>query len=183
MKITIKNKFQGPPSPPKKAPIDGITIYGGVWGLQGILNENPMNSTSITKNDMRKLQVLQNSALRLLLNKPRDTPVTTLLQESKEMSVHQLVAYHTANQCYKVHKNQEPSYHFKRLSSDHPNQRTRSNLETRIDFDLSLGRISFFYQAAHIWRSIPYQIKTAQTIEKFKRGLKTWIKSNISVKP
>ena len=127
--------------------IYGITIYGGVWGLPGILNEDPINSTSITKNDMRKLQVLQNLALRLLLNKPRDTPVTTLLQESKEMSVHQLVAYHTANQTYKVFKNQEPSYHFKRLFSDSPNQRTRSvsNLEARIDFDLSLGRKSFFY--------------------------------------
>ena len=165
--------------------IYGITIYGGVWGLPGILNEDPINSTSITKNDMRKLQVLQNSALRLLLNKPRDTPVTTLLQESKEMSVHQLVAYHTANQTYKVYKNQEPSYHFKRLFGDSPNQRTRSvsNLETRIDFDLSLCRKSFFYQAGHIWSILPYHIKTAQTIEKFKRGLKAWIKSNISVKP
>ena len=165
--------------------IYGITIYGGVWGLPGILNEDPINSTSITKNDMRKLQVLQNSALRLLLNQPRDTPVTTLLHESKQMSVHQLVAYHTANQAFKVYKNQEPSYHYKRLFSDPTNQRSRSvsNLESRVDFDLSLCRKSFFYQAAHIWSSLPYQIKTAQTIDKFKKGLKSWIKSNIAVKP
>ena len=165
--------------------IYGITIFGGVWGLPGILNEDPINSTSITKNDMRKLQVLQNSALRLLLKKPRDTPVTSLLHESKQMSVHQLVAYHTANQAFKVYKNHEPSYHYRRLFSDTTNQRTRSvsNLESRVDFDLSLGRKSFFYQASHIWSTLPYQIKTAQTIEKFKGGLKTWIVSNISVKP
>ena len=78
--------------------IYGITIYGGVWGLPGVLNEDPINSTSITKEDMRKLQVLQNSAIRLLLSKPRDTHVKTLLQESNQMSVHQLVAYHTASQ-------------------------------------------------------------------------------------
>ena len=74
--------------------IYGITIYGGVWGLPGIMNDDPVNSTSITKEDMRKLQVLQNTALRILLRKPRETPVISLLKESRQMSVHQLVAYH-----------------------------------------------------------------------------------------
>ena len=51
--------------------IYGITVYGGVWGLPGIFTEDATNSTGITKEDMRKLQVLQNSALRLLYQKPR----------------------------------------------------------------------------------------------------------------
>ena len=164
--------------------IYGITVFGGIWGLPGIMNVEPMNSTSITKEDMRKLQVLQNMTLRILLRKPRDTPVITLLKEANQMSVHQLVAYHTASQTYKVFRNQEPSYHYTRLFGNTPNQHTRSvsNLETRVDFNLSLGRNSFFYQAAHIWRSLPYQIKTAQTIERFKRMLKTWIKGKITAK-
>ena len=41
-----------------------ITVYGGVWGLPGKLNDDPVKSTSISKEDMRKLQVLQNVALR-----------------------------------------------------------------------------------------------------------------------
>ena len=59
--------------------ICGITVYGGVWGLPGIYSEDPINSTSITKEDMRKLQVLQNSALRILLRRPREAPVTNQL--------------------------------------------------------------------------------------------------------
>ena len=161
--------------------IYGITIYGGVWNLPGILNENPINSTSIRKEDMRKLQILQNSALRLLLRKPRETPVKNLLKESKQLSVHQLVAYHTATQTYKVFKNEEPSYHHDRLFGNITYEGTRSS--TRVDFDLSLGRKSFFYQASRIWNCIPQQIKTARTIEQFKRVLKPWITSNIMEKP
>ena len=41
--------------------IYGIKVYGGIWVLPGVLN---VNSTSITKEKMRKLQVLQNTALR-----------------------------------------------------------------------------------------------------------------------
>ena len=166
--------------------IYGITIYGAVWGLQGILNDEPVNSTSISKEDMRVLQVLQNKALRLLLRKPRETPVINLLKESNQMSVHQLVAYHTANQTFKVFRNQEPSYHYQRLFGDDVNQqstRAATHLEGRVEFNRSLGRYSFFYQASHIWRNLPYHIKTAQTVENFKKALKPWILRTISMKP
>ena len=165
--------------------IYGITVYGGVWGLPGILNEDPINSTSISKEDMRKLQVLQNSALRLLYRKPRETPVSSLLREANQMSVHQLVAYHTASQTYKIYKNQEPAYHHMRLFGNTDVQTTRSvtNLETRVDFNLSLARKSFFYQAAHIWSCLSYNIKTAESNDKFKKSLKVWIMRNITVKP
>ena len=135
---------------------------------------------------MRKLQVLQNSALRLLYQKPRETPVTTLLHDANQMSVHQLVAFHTATQTYKIYKNHEPKYHFNRLFGNTEDQyRTRSeaNLETRIEFKLSQARKSFFYQAAHLWSSLPYQIKTAATTDSFKKSLKPWVRGNISVKP
>ena len=57
--------------------IYGITVYGGIWNLPRVLNEDSVNSTPISKEEMRKLQVLQNTAVRLLLRKPRDTPVAT----------------------------------------------------------------------------------------------------------
>ena len=91
------------------------------------------------------------------------------------------MAYHTATQTYKVFKNEEPRYHHDRLFGNITYEGTRSS--TRVDFDLSLGRKSFFYQASHIWNCIPQQIKTARTIEQFKRVLKPWITSNIMEKP
>ena len=165
--------------------IYGITVYGGVWGIPGIFNEVPVNSTSISKEDMRKLQVLQNQALRLLLNRPRETPVRSLLSEANHMSVHQLVAYHTGCQTYKVSRNKEPIYHHERLfgSPTLLNTRSAANMETRVELNLSLGRKSYFYQAAHIWNCLPLSMKTASTIEKFKRSMKTWVMRTISMKP
>ena len=163
-----------------------ITVYGGVWGIPGILNESTINSISITKEDIRKLQVLQNSALRLIYRKPRETPVMSLLAETNQMSVHQLVAYHTANQTFKIYKNQEPSYHYTRLfrTTDNLPNRTGTDIRgARVEFRLSLARNSFFYNAAHLWSALPASIKTSQNIEKFKRAVKPWIKKSITMKP
>ena len=52
--------------------IHGITVCGGVGGIPGILNVEPVNSTYTSKEDMRKLQVSKNQALRLLVNKPEN---------------------------------------------------------------------------------------------------------------
>ena len=145
--------------------IYGITVYGGVWGLPGGLNDDPVNATPITKEDMRKLQVLQNVALRLLLGKPRDTPVTSLLSEAKQLSVHQLVAFHMAAQTFKIYSNKEPTYHYSRLFGNNPNNvRSTTNIECGIDINLTLGRNTFFYQAAHIWKLLPLNMKTSVNI-------------------
>ena len=64
---------------------------------------------------MRKLQVLQNKAVRLHKWTPRDTPTSTMLAQSREMSVHQLVAYHSALQVYKIQTTKKPAYHYNRL--------------------------------------------------------------------
>ena len=64
---------------------------------------------------MRKIQVLQNSALRLATHSSYDTPMTTLLSKSGQLSIHQHVAYHSANQVFKIFQNKQPAYHHERL--------------------------------------------------------------------
>ena len=113
---------------------------------------------------------------------PRETPTSTLLLVSKELSVHQLVAYHTGVQAYKVNTTRQPTYHYNRLFEDmEPNVNTRS--ERRVEFKLSLARTSFFYQSSRIWSELPTTIKTAKTLETFKRAMKTWVRARISIKP
>lgn len=161
----------------------GITTWGGVWGLRSMDDSN-RNSIAITKEDMRKLQVIQNKALRLHRWMPRETPTCTLLSVSKELSVHQLVAYHTGVQAYKVNTTRQPTYHYNRLFEDmEPNVNTRSSYERRVEFKLSLARTSFFYQSSRIWSELPTTIKTAKTLETFKRAMKTWVRARISIKP
>ena len=136
---------------------------------------------------MLKLQVLQNKALRIYKKVPRETPIRTLLAQSNSLSVHQLVAYHSAVQVYKVNTTKKPEYHYHRLFGENrvllPRTRSDTNNDSRVDFKLSLARTSFFFQSSRIWSAIPLCIKTAKSLETFKRAMKIWIKTNIKMKP
>ena len=61
------------------------------------------------------MQVLHNSVMRIMCNKRYDTPTTILLRKTNQLSIHQLVAYHSANQVYNIHQNKLPKFHFRRL--------------------------------------------------------------------
>ena len=124
--------------------------------------------------------------LRLQLHADRSTPTTNLLEQSNSLSVHQLGAYSILNQVYSIHRSQKPDYHFKRLFPDvDEGVGTRSSLisNARIDFNLSLGRGSFFYQAVRLWRSIPAEMRNSSSKSKFKKMCWNWVKSNIEVRP
>ena len=165
-----------------------ITVWGGIWNLPGDMRDETNRSTSITKEDMRKLQVLQNKCMRMLSNMDRDTPTATLLHRTKLLSVHQMVAQHTAVQVYNVFRNKLPVYHHQRLFPDvnearNLGTRSMSNSSTRVDFNVSLGRSSFFYRGSRIWSALPPVIKTAPTLQSFKSRCKRWTMANITIRP
>ena len=118
-----------------------------------------------------------------------DTPVSTLLKECNQLSVHQLTAFHTACQVYKVHTTKKPEYHYNRLFFDKNDIINRTNIRglkmnaKRIDFDLSLARGSFFYQGSRIWNLLPQKVKNSENLRKFKTNCKNWIQENISIRP
>ena len=169
--------------------IYGLTAFGGLWGVPGNqMDEEHRNSTMTTKEDMRKMQVIQNSVMRIMTRSRYDTPTTTLLEQTNQLSIHQLVAYHSANQVYNIQKHQVPKYHYNRLfgtteQAGDIGTRSRANMESRVDFRTSLARGSFFYQGSRVWNAIPASIKTAANTQSFKKQARIWTKSNISVKP
>ena len=101
-----------------------IEVYGNVWGLSSYDDQN-RNSPALRKEDAMKLQVLMNKVLRSLTGLPRETPVTTLVARSGQLSVHQRTALFTVVSIYKSLTNREPHY-------------TTSSLKTRPN----LSRIS-----------------------------------------
>ena len=158
-----------------------ITVWGGVWGLS---NSPKCNYTTISKEDMRKLQVLQNKLMRLESGLDYETPTKTLLEHCNYLSVHQLVAYHSGLQISKIVASHQPKYHFNRLQNINTRE-SRATLDNRtfIDFKLSTGRSSFFYQASRIWNLIPEDIKSIEKMLSFKKALKKWVIQHISIKP
>ena len=138
---------------------------------------------AISKDDMRKLQVLQNKTLRLITGEDYNTPTATLLKLTKMMSVHQLVAC----QVFKIKQAKLPKYHYDRLFPEvvldqQIGTRCQESTITRVEFDLSLARSSFFYQGSQIWRTLPSSITTATKLSQFKKLCRIWVINNVSIK-
>ena len=157
----------------------GITVWGSVWGIPGRPEEKSIN---IRKEDMRKLQVLQNSTLRLILKKKYDTPTVELLSEAKNLSVNQLVAYNMLSQVYKVKETQQPSYHYDRFFGHHASRDQNITRLTSISFKLCQGRGSFFHLAASLWNSSSPLVRNSVNLPRFKTNARKWVLANIPSK-
>ena len=96
-----------------------MSVWIGIWDIPGQLDDG--NKLSMNRNDMRKLQVLQNKVLRLETNLDRSVPTSTLLEKSGSLSVHQLGAYHTAVQVFKISQDKKPAYILTISSQNTPN--------------------------------------------------------------
>ena len=93
----------------------GITVWGCVWNIPGN-TDDVVRSPSLTKDDMKRLQVLQNKCLRILTNSDYKTPTLNLLEKTKKLSVHQQIAYQTLSQVYSIHATKFPAHHFRGCS-------------------------------------------------------------------
>ena len=45
-----------------------LNLWGGVWDIPGLNGDQPGNKTSISKKDMKRLQVLHNKTMRIQTN-------------------------------------------------------------------------------------------------------------------
>ena len=76
-------------------------LWGNVTGISP-LDDTDRRYTAFSREDNRKLQVIQNKVFRLQTNLQRETPLTELLRCTGAMSVHQLIAYHTIMTVHRV---------------------------------------------------------------------------------
>ena len=162
-----------------------MTVWGRIWNIPGSLDEELRSSSSLTKEDLRKLQVLQNKCLRLVTNSDYKTTTKVLLQKTNSLSVHQRMAQLNLSQVYSIYHNQLPAYHYDRLFTRLRNVPGTMNGFTanRVEFNLSLARTHFFYQASRLWTALPNQIKISRNKATFKKRCKSWVQANIMMKP
>ena len=92
----------------------GMTVWSRVWDIPGTLDEDATvrTSPSLTKDDVRKLQVLQNKCLRIITNSDYRTPTLSLLQKTNTLSVHQMMAHLSLSQVFSIYKSKLPTYHY-----------------------------------------------------------------------
>ena len=164
--------------------IYGISVFGNVW-----LNNEDKNRRfrSFSKEDCRRLQVLQNQILRLKLKAPKYTPCKEMITQSGDLSIHQLVAYHTLLQVHKSVLSKKPEYLSNHLSLNLPgNGRTFPHRQIHtitVNRNLSISRSAFMYRGARLWNQLPLDLRMCQSTPNFKSLVKKWVADQITVRP
>ena len=161
-----------------------LPLFCNVWGLP-TMDDSIRRFQAFTKDDCRKLQVLQNKVLRLKTkNFEMNTPTHELLNAT---AVHQLGVYHTMVPANCIIRTGQPKYLADRLvlRQPQPDQLfpARHINTISVNWDLTLGRCGFLYRAARIWNLMPPTLRDTEKQEVFKTGLRKWIMENIPRKP
>ena len=88
----------------------GLPIFSNVWGLPD-LDDSNRKFSAFTKDDCRRLQVLQNKTQRIITGiRELNTPTDVLLRETDSLSVHQLGAFHSVITAFKAIHSGKPEY-------------------------------------------------------------------------
>ena len=164
-----------------------LPLYCHVWGVSN-MDDIDRRYTALTKEDLRKLQVLQNRVLRLKCrNFDMNTPTAELLRACGDLSVHQLGAFHTILQVFKTIHSGQPNYLAERLTLRRPEegyifpQRHVNTIQVR--GNLSVSRSGFLFRGAQLWNSLPPGIRTITEFRRFRCELRSWVSSTVTVKP
>ena len=131
--------------------------------------------SSYTKEDNRKLQVLQNQVSRLQLDyhdqersrrRKQNMSTKELLEKTGDLSVHQLGAQSTLIMVKKIITSKKPSYLSDRLITTQP-LNNRSGLAT-MTTSLNLKKSSFLYRGIKLFNQLPEENRKATEITEFK---------------
>ena len=104
-----------------------------------------------------------------------------------ELSVHQLVAYHTLLQVNKTLISKKPSYIYKKLHLRTPGESSifpQSQSHTIIiNSRLNISRSSFLYRGASLFNQLPLDLRKCKNEVIFKKQAKAWVRAHIAIKP
>ena len=163
-----------------------LPVFGHVFGLD-IYRDIRTRYHSFTREDSRRLQVLQNSVMRLLSGKTRSTPTVQLLECTKSLSVQQLIASQTLVMVHKVVQTSKPAYLARRMI---PRNEDAGRLPGRMSGmlktprqSLSTTRAGFVARGSQLFNNLPVNLRMEKNLSKFKSGIRNWIIENIPARP
>ena len=159
-----------------------IQVFSHVWGIPN-LDEQTRRYQAFTKDDNRRLQVLQNKVLRLKSGLPFRTPTKDLLNATSDLSVQQMTAYSILVTAKKAMVDSQQNHLSRRLKVDQNRPVTRQHGRLSIQSHLSIARSGFFCQSSALYNRLPSDLRLTEDISVFKRHVKSWIKENVSIRP
>ena len=131
----------------------------------------------MTKENFHKLQLVQNHAARLVKKVDKRSSAKSILKELHWLPVEQRVEYKIALIVFKcLNVDEFPSYLKNLICVYTPNRSLRSADKLFLSkpiMKLKVGERSFRYAAPNVWNSLPFELRSCNSLTIFKRKLKT----------
>ena len=126
---------------------------------------------------LKKLQMLQNSAARIVKQIKKTDHITPILAELHWLPVTFRIKYKLLLFAFKVYHDTAPQYLSELLHPYVPCRNLRSSdaflLETPHSHLVSCGDRSFSVSAPRLWNDLPYYLRSCDSLPHFKKLLKT----------
>ena len=128
---------------------------------------------NIAKQDLSKLQSLQNCLARVVLRAPRFSPSLPLLKQLHWLPVNYRIKFKLST--LTIH---HPPYLASLLHFSNVPRQLRSSTSQQLSIPrtkLNLGKRAFSVAAPIIWNELPTTLKSCESLASFRKNLKTYL--------
>jgi len=132
----------------------------------------------MSDSNFKKLQRVQNTLARVLLRLSRSDHITPALMELHWLPVKYRVTFKLATLTFKTLQSGQPTYLRDLVQIYEPVRSLRSSNKRLLCIDRSrtvIASRSFKHSSATVWNSLPVDIRDCNTVDTFKRNLKTYL--------
>ena len=130
-----------------------------------------------TASQLFRLQKIQNTAARIVCRITKRTPITQFRQELHWLPIHTRIEYKILILAFRAIHSGIPAYLHNILSKHATDRPTRSHhhnqLKTLPSRTKSYGDRAFSRAAPRLWNALPPELRSVNSLELFKAGLKT----------
>jgi hypothetical protein len=135
----------------------------------------------ISKTLISKLQKVQNSAARLILQKGKRDSISLCLSQLHWLNIEKRIAFKVLTIVYKCMNGSAPLLVSNMLSPCLSSSRNSDHTLNIIFHHTKNGRQAFSYHAPRLWNCLPLPIRSANSLVIFKSKLKTYLFSSYDV--
>lgn len=133
---------------------------------------------SCNQEDIQRLQIQQNKAMRIILNCDKYTPIKSMLQSLNWLPIVQSIKKANITLIYKIEHNKMPTYlkNFldKRSNFHDHNIRSRQNFHIQPVKTTALQK-SLFFEGVRLFNALPESIRSAQSISDFNHNVSKYL--------
>ena len=133
---------------------------------------------NIAKQDLSKLQRVQNCLARVVLRAPRFSPSLPLLKQLHWLPVNYRIKFKLSTLTYRALAIHQPPYLASLLHFSNVPRQLRSSTSQQLSIPrtkLNLGKRAFSVAAPIIWNELPTTLKSCESLASFRKNLKTYL--------